>query len=588
MVDIAAAPTRASAESRAPQATTVRREAFLAIEDSLAIPTFNSWKREASSVVQKIADRFQAGDINGAFAAVEELDLGPVARRQKRRARFTGEMAVIFGATDFARARNTRFAKEQVPEVVDRAVEIFQMTLIDTNEVVRREARVFLQQKLDEKEGRVPMQKLVGSFAVDLGKRAIDAGGQNILLASSLHASRLGSWGFTQEATARNVQFYRVSEQLDIRTCPVCREMNGKVFSVAGAADKLNRWLSVDNPNDMKTIATWPSQSRAGIRNLKAMNTEQLSGAGWDTPPYHPFCRGVLRKSRKPPTVGAPGALEPGVAPRVRPGRSALPLDQYAKQFDDPNITAGAILDDLSPSVRREVIENDINLRRLRATDTVHKVDGAWTTERLAVHDSILGDIFTTDAVAAATPEAGVAPRFTMLGGRGGSGKASLEGRVFDPKTNIVLDPDKIKLGLPEFRGWNAAQVHQEASFIFARAHRIARDLRLNVVSDATMRDLAKVQGLLKDFKKSGYSIEGHYMFLPRQDAALRAVTRFLASGPRKRGRYVPVEVVLNNVDNDANFQALKSFFGRWSIWDNQVPKGRSPLFVGGKGVSFP
>lgn len=585
--------TRQTAPRREPQATLVSRRTFLALEDSLAIPTFNAWKRDSSPVVQKIADAFERGDTARAFDMIRELDLGPVAERATRRARFIGMSAVLFGASEFGDPENTIFANGEVPEVVDRAVEIFKKTLVNTNEAVQRATRQFLTEKLQDKRTR----KLQGTFAVDLAAKAQAAGGANVLLASSLHASRLGSWGFTMEAQARGVEFYKVSEQLDTRTCPVCRQMHGKVFSIPKAQEKLDRWLGVEDPNELKQIATFPSQSRAGINNLKAMNTDQLQGAGWDTPPYHPFCRGVLKKTRDRPEVGEPGALNPGQVTSIKPGRSKLPLDQYAKQFDDADITVAAIMDDLTPAVRREIGENEANLLKLRPTNEVHTRNGIYTRERQKLHREILfgkpgkPGIFSPEAVAAATPEAGVPHNLTMLGGRGGSGKSGLgkgPNRVFDPARNIVLDPDVIKAGLPEFKGWNAAMVHDESSFIFAEAHKIANRLRLNTVSDATMRSFEKVERLIKEFRKAGATVEGHYMHLPRQDAALRAIARFLGKGPRERGRYVPVEAILENVENEANFQALKALFRRWSAWDNQVPEGRSALFIGGKGVTPP
>lgn len=590
--------TRQTAPRREPQATIVSRRTFLALEDSLAIPTFNAWKRDSSPIMQKIADAFERGDTARAFDMIQELDLAPVAERATRRARFIGMSAVLFGASEFGDPENTIFANGEVPEVVDRAVEIFKRTLVNTNQAVQRATRQFLTEKLQDKRTR----KLQGTFAVDLAAKAQAAGGANVLLASSLHASRLGSWGFTMEAQARGVEFYKVSEQLDTRTCPVCRQMHNKVFSIPKAQEKLDRWLGTEDPNDLKQIATFPSQSKAGIRNLKAMNTDQLQGAGWDTPPYHPFCRGVLKKTRRQPEVG-PGALNPGQVTSIRPGRSKLPLDQYAKQFDDADVTVASVMDDLSPSVRREIAENEANLLKLQTTDITHKRGGQWTPERQRLHQDILfgaptrpgrpatPGIFTTEAIAGATPEAGVPHNLTMLGGRGGSGKGGLgkgPNRVFDPARNIVLDPDIIKAQLPEFKGWNAAMVHQESSFIFAEAHKIANRLRLNVVSDQTMRSFEKVERIIKSFKKAGATIEGHYMHLPRQDAALRAIARFLGKGPRERGRYVPVEAILENIENEANFQALKALFRKWSVWDNQVPEGKASIFVGGKGVTPP
>ena len=65
-------------------------------------------------------------------------------------------------------------------------------------------------------------------------------------------------------------------------------------------------------------------------------------------------------------------------------------------------------------------------------------------------------------------------------------------------------------------------------------------------------------------------------MFLPRQDAAVRAVKRALGKKPR----YVPVEIVLQNTTNEKTFDSLRRFFDRWQFYDNQVPKGFDPNLI--------
>ncbi len=65
-------------------------------------------------------------------------------------------------------------------------------------------------------------------------------------------------------------------------------------------------------------------------------------------------------------------------------------------------------------------------------------------------------------------------------------------------------------------------------------------------------------------------------MFLPRQEAAFRAVKR--AVGDTKR--YVPVKVVLKNTTNEKSFDAVKHLFSKWQFYDNQVARGLDPILV--------
>jgi hypothetical protein len=65
-------------------------------------------------------------------------------------------------------------------------------------------------------------------------------------------------------------------------------------------------------------------------------------------------------------------------------------------------------------------------------------------------------------------------------------------------------------------------------------------------------------------------------MHLPRDEAARRAVARFL--GPT--GRYVPAEIILGNVNNEANFDEMRKLVDNWSFRDNNVARGRPPRLI--------
>lgn len=144
-----------------------------------------------------------------------------------------------------------------------------------------------------------------------------------------------------------------------------------------------------------------------------------------------------------------------------------------------------------------------------------------------------------------------------------------------------MADAERRLLGLetPEYEGWNAAQVHEESGDILDALLDYCRSLRLNVVVDATMKTLDGALTRVETFKAAGYRVEGHYMHLPRQVAARRAVDRFCTA---ERGRYVPVAVILANVRNEANFDVLRPYLDAWSFWDNHVDIGESPRPISG------
>ena len=224
--------------------------------------------------------------------------------------------------------------------------------------------------------------------------------------------------------------------------------------------------------------------------------------------------------------------------------------------------------------------------------------DGRYTPERTALHNKIMFEglttkvmnedtgemeekhfppIFSQEVLTKAKPADGEKPTFTILGGRGGSGKSWFtKSGMVDGEKNLVLDADHFKQLLPEYEGWNAGEVHEESSDLFDFATSFAQSNGINLVHDATMKSRDKNVSLVKDFKDKGYRIESHYMHLPREQAAKRAVNRYL--GPT--GRLVPPEIVLSNTKNESNFDEIRQMSDKWSFRDNNVPFGRPPRLI--------
>jgi predicted ABC-type ATPase len=190
--------------------------------------------------------------------------------------------------------------------------------------------------------------------------------------------------------------------------------------------------------------------------------------------------------------------------------------------------------------------------------------------------------LLSPERIKAARPPQGEQPAFIILGGRGGSGKSSFKGEVYEPDRCIVLDADHIKSMLPEYEGWNAHQVHEESGELFDHVADFARIMGLNVVLDKTMKTAKSAIADVEKFKKSGYRTEAHYMHLPRQEAGKRAVKRFLDGG--ESGRFVPPEIVLSNTTNEAAFDQVRKMVDAWSFRDNNVAKGEKPILISQSG----
>lgn len=254
----------------------------------------------------------------------------------------------------------------------------------------------------------------------------------------------------------------------------------------------------------------------------------------------------------------------------------------YFKAHDDGEVTPNDILGLFPDEVREKIKGAQERLKSIEETTELHQENGAYTEEREKLHREIIGKFLNPETVKAARPEDGEKPTFTLLGGRGGSGKSWFKNEVYDPEKAIVIDADAIKENLPEYEGWNAHQVHEESSQLVDRIVGMAQRLGLNIVHDATMKTPKKAVALVNRFKDAGYRVEAHYMHLPRHEAAKRAVARFMG----KSGRYVPVSVVLSNTSNEAGFDAVRGLVDAWSFRDNNVEKGADPVLISESGES--
>jgi predicted ABC-type ATPase len=208
------------------------------------------------------------------------------------------------------------------------------------------------------------------------------------------------------------------------------------------------------------------------------------------------------------------------------------------------------------------------------------KVPGNWTRKRAAEHQRIREEILTIDAVADAVPAVGEQPVLYILGGRGGSGKSwfTKKGPLKGVKA-LYMNNDDIKEMLPEYAGWNAGQLHEEASELGMDIEKTARENGLNVVIDATLKSEKSTRERIEAFKAAGYRVEGYYMYASPETAAQRAVQRFVdGQNENGKGRYVPPEYSLTSISNEDSFDSQRENMDHWEVYDNDSPEFKPKL----------
>jgi len=272
-------------------------ESFLALEESLSQRLRNSWARVLAPIARKIDTAVKKGDFTLAYALAQTIDMTPVVERNRKFIELVGMGSILFGTSQMGAPGDSSFVGEPKPEQLEKAVDVMVMIVADNGTAEARETAERMigseEDRLKEESQQVEKQEPI-QFTKAFFSNVKRNGDAFIDIGSSQHTSRLASWGFTTEAEVLGITTYTVSEQLDSRTCPVCRTMHGKEFSVKQAKAKLEDQLSVENADDLKSIAPWPKQDKASMADLKSLSNQQIANKGWDTPPYHPLCRGIL------------------------------------------------------------------------------------------------------------------------------------------------------------------------------------------------------------------------------------------------------------------------------------------------------
>lgn len=174
----------------------------------------------------------------------------------------------------------------------------------------------------------VELRKAESSLADRLNDAVMGTGKAVIDLGANLTTSRLVTFGYLAEARERSITTYQVSEVLDDHTCPVCEYMHGKTFSVEEEYTRVLQALTTQNPQELKSIAPWPSQTKAGLRALNSMTLNEMQSNGYGSPPFHPGCRGVLLNE---------GTVEEKIALHRMPLVAEVPVEASKVRVLDPD-----------------------------------------------------------------------------------------------------------------------------------------------------------------------------------------------------------------------------------------------------------
>lgn len=180
------------------------------------------------------------------------------------------------------------------------------------------------------------------------------------------------------------------------------------------------------------------------------------------------------------------------------------------------------------------------NLTQTKDLNTSEKT-GDYYPERQKLHREIM-ESFKEDLICIENDE----PIAILMGGSPASGKSTFL-RKYAPyllKEEILkVDADEIRAKLPEYKGWNATQTHQETKDIvntLLSDRTIGVPCKYDIIYDGTMNSTKSYYPLIALLKKLGYKI--FIVYIDKVDEEVikkRALERY-----KKSGRFVPMAVI--------------------------------------------
>jgi hypothetical protein len=268
----------------------IRHEAFLDLEEAVSDMLNRTWARESSSLLQAVDHAVACNDFETAHRLVEQLDTIAVIEKNKKALETLSISSFFLGQSRLSNTRKLRL-RDSDWLMIDRSMQqLGYMVGGNATDALRQAGHALLQKRGEE------VQKLEDDRSY-LRVKLTHKGKSYFALAASLQVSRLSAFGFLAKAVERGLEHYRIDAVLDDRTCPVCKELDGKVFPVEAGFAHANMILDVQNPSELQSIAPFYAQDKISVAQLKLYSTDDLIEQGLLLPPFHFLCRCILTKT---------------------------------------------------------------------------------------------------------------------------------------------------------------------------------------------------------------------------------------------------------------------------------------------------
>lgn len=143
-----------------------------------------------------------------------------------------------------------------------------------------------LEQGLGRKAAGKALAKVVTGVALDesvVGRSGYWEG------VAAIAATRARTFGTIEGLVQAGIEQYEFIAVMDERTSDICRELNGRIFSVATAVDIRDQILAAESPDDVKSITPW-----VRAKDAQTTSSKDLQAKGACMPPAHFRCRSTV------------------------------------------------------------------------------------------------------------------------------------------------------------------------------------------------------------------------------------------------------------------------------------------------------
>jgi hypothetical protein len=285
-------------------------EALIDLELTLSKSLARAWRKKWVPLEKRIKRATKASDFDRAHEIADKIDFGPIARKHLKLARTVGNAALLLGGSRITGGVKSDLSDGQRQEILNHLLTQFEVTLSkNATEQARTKAHDAIEKlqrgELEDvktiiKQAKPAIKPFTFGAPVIANIGAVGTYGDEFAsLVSNIHTSRLNSFGFLSTAMEQQITHYQVNEVMDNRTCPVCREMDARVFTVSQGVQHAMNIMQNDDPDSVRMIAPWPNQSnkeatKATVASIGGKTSGELAQSGLSLPPYHPSCRGFI------------------------------------------------------------------------------------------------------------------------------------------------------------------------------------------------------------------------------------------------------------------------------------------------------